>query len=79
MKGTGSSASHLLLLYHQRSMEYLPKNLHDGLLIVHFEIDRAIPKRDIDALVFRNLIVAKHPKGWMTTSLGRDYVKRVKR
>lgn len=59
-------------------MEYLPKALQDALLIIHYSIDRPVTKAEIDTLIERNLIVAKHPKGWMTTSLGREFIRRLK-
>jgi hypothetical protein len=59
-------------------IDYLPKPLHDTLLIIHYGIDRAINKEHVEALVRRGLVSAKHPSGWMSTGLGRDYVRRLK-
>lgn len=50
------------------------KPQRDALLIIHFEIERAIDKPVIDWLLDRGFIAVKHGGGWMTSSKGRRYV-----
>jgi hypothetical protein len=57
----------------------IPKSMRDALLIIHFDIERSVSKKDVDALLFNGMIVAKHPTGWMTTSIGRNYIRKLKK
>lgn len=58
--------------------DYLPKDQVDALLIIRYNIDRGIEKKVIDKLVFATLITPKHGGGWMLTSTGREFVRRIK-
>jgi len=53
----------------------LSKERRDALLIVHLEIDRAVGKTEIDYLVEMGYVTKRHPAGWKSTSLGRDWIK----
>jgi hypothetical protein len=57
---------------------HLTKPVRDTLLIIHYGIDREIDKAHIDTLIMRNYVTPKHPSGWMTTSAGREYVRKLK-
>jgi len=58
--------------------DYLPKDQRDALVIIRYDVDRFIEKKVIDKLVFAQLITPKHGGGWMLTSTGREYVRRIK-
>ena len=56
----------------------LTKPVRDTLLIIHYGIDREISKEHIATLIMRGYVAPKHPSGWMTTSSGREYVRKLK-
>jgi len=59
-------------------MSNLSKSQRDALIVIHYGIECPIPKRMIEELEFKLLITPKHPSGWMTTSTGREIIKRLK-
>jgi hypothetical protein len=58
--------------------ERLSKPQRDALIAIYYGIDMAIDEVVIKNLEARLLVVAKHPKGWMCTSTGLEYVRRLK-
>lgn len=58
--------------------EQIPKDEQDALLVIRYNMDFPLKKAVIERLVFRRYITAKHGGGWMTTYLGRAYIKRLK-
>lgn len=59
-------------------MDHLPKSQRDALIIIRHEILRSVSQKDLGALKQRGLITEKFGGGWMATSLGRDFVRRLK-
>ena len=59
-------------------MESLSKTLHDTLIIIRHQIYRSVAKEDLEALKRRGLITEKQGGGWIATSSGRDYVRKLK-
>lgn len=59
-------------------MPDIDRQLRDTLLIIHYGINRSVDKKNIETLLMRNYIVAKHGGGWMTTSAGRECVRKMK-
>ena len=58
--------------------DFLPKEYHDALIIVRFDIRRTVPKSAIQWLTENTFIVPKDGGGWMATSKGREYVRRLR-
>jgi DNA-binding GntR family transcriptional regulator len=77
VKLTGLAGSRIDMV--QYSDIYMPKERRDCLLIIHYGIERTVDVKSIKALEAQNLIVRRHGGGWMTTSLGGEYVRRLKR
>ncbi|HZV61491.1 MAG TPA: hypothetical protein VFF75_03670 [Methylophilaceae bacterium] len=59
-------------------MDHLPKKQHDALIIIRHQIDRDIGFEDIKALIQRRFIEKRNDGKWVATSIGRDYVRRLK-
>jgi hypothetical protein len=59
-------------------MERLPNNLDLSLRAIHLKSDEALPADDIKKLLLAKYITERFGGGWMTTSKGREYLKRHK-
>jgi hypothetical protein len=59
-------------------MDKLPPNLDLSLRAIHLKTDDALPADDIKKLLIAGFITTKYGGGWMTTSKGREYLKRHK-
>lgn len=59
-------------------MDQLPKVQHDALIIIRHQIDRDVGAEDIEALLQKRLIEKRNDGRWVATSLGRNYVRRLK-
>lgn len=64
--------------YNRYKMDHLPKRQHDALIIIRHQIDRDVGLAEIKALMQRHFIERRNDGKWVATSLGRDYVRRLK-
>jgi hypothetical protein len=56
----------------------LPNNLHKALIAIHTKSDDPLPAEDIKKLMLAGLVTNRFGGGWMTSSKGREYLKRHK-
>jgi hypothetical protein len=59
-------------------MDRLPPNLDLSLRAIHLKTDTPLDPADIKKLLIAKYITERFGGGWMTTSKGREYLKRHK-
>lgn len=55
---------------------HLTKDETDSLLILHFKINRTVPKAHVDKLIFNNWI-ERIPEGFRTTGKARALIRKL--
>lgn len=58
-------------------IESLNKAETDTLLILHFKIDRSVPKSHVDKLVFNNWVTKIPGGGWRSTGKARALIRKL--